>query len=434
MNFAGFDDWVEIFKGGTQVDMNGKAHDGDALIDKAVESFDPKVHEPPAVVGHPALDAPAFGWVEGLKTAIKGDAKVLLAKFKQVVPEFETAVKAGQYKKRSAAFYPDGRLRHVGFLGAAAPAVKALADMRFQDQGVPVVFEFSEFAASEEEKAAQEKRAKQYNIGIKEGGNVTKPKEWENVPDAEFLDPVNYRYPCPDAEQTRAAASYWGQEDNQAQYTPEERAAINARLDKFRKKFEIGEFKKGNFQDKGGFSMFGEKIKSLLATIGVDVSKVPDDALPKDVPPNLKPTAFTEADLDKAKKDGIAEGKKTAQAEFAEKQRQQAKDARDKEIREHVDQLINGGKIPPSWKDAGLVPFMQALDAEQAITFAEGKDQKSPYQWFKDFLQGFGKADLFAEIATKEKAGQAAEFAEAKEDTETGKSIAAKVNPPDAQK
>jgi len=96
----------------------------------------------------------------------------------------------------------------------------------------------------EEAREAREARSKKYRIGVKEGGHVTKPGEWENVPDAEWLDPVNYRYPCPDAAQTRAAAGYWGREDNQAQYNPEERSIINERLDRFRKKFNIGEFRK----------------------------------------------------------------------------------------------------------------------------------------------------------------------------------------------
>jgi len=96
----------------------------------------------------------------------------------------------------------------------------------------------------EEAREAREARSRKYRIGIKEGGHVTKPSEWEHVPDDEWLDPVNYRYPCPDAAQTRAAAGYWGREDNQAQYNPEERSIINGRLDKFRKKFNIGEFRK----------------------------------------------------------------------------------------------------------------------------------------------------------------------------------------------
>jgi len=96
----------------------------------------------------------------------------------------------------------------------------------------------------DEAKEAQEARSKKYKIAIKEGGHVTRPSEWESVPDDEWLDPVNYRYPCPDAAQTGAAASYWGQEKNQAQYTPGERSIITERLDRFRKKFKIGEYRK----------------------------------------------------------------------------------------------------------------------------------------------------------------------------------------------
>lgn len=144
--FKGFEDWIEIFQGGAQIDSNGVYHDGDTLIDKAITGFDLSAHEPPLTVGHPKDNAPAFGWVEGLKAVGKDGAKTLLAKFKQVVPEFEDMVEKGLFKKRSASFYPDGRLRHVGFLGAAPPAVKGLADLKFQDDGA-ATFEFTAVGA-----------------------------------------------------------------------------------------------------------------------------------------------------------------------------------------------------------------------------------------------------------------------------------------------
>lgn len=143
MKFKGFSGWIEIFKGGKQTDSTGREHDGNGLIEKAVASFDAKTHEPPAVIGHPKDNAPAYAWVEGLKEEVVNGTKVLMAKFKQVVPEFEEMVKKGLFKKRSASFYPDGRLRHVGFLGAAPPAVKGLADIGFQEEG-QVTFEFEE--------------------------------------------------------------------------------------------------------------------------------------------------------------------------------------------------------------------------------------------------------------------------------------------------
>lgn len=133
MSQKGFDGWIEIFRGGRQKDALGKEHDGDALIEKAVASFDPSFHEPPAVVGHPKGDMPAYGWVEALRVEAVAGGKRLYAKFRQVVPEFAEAVEAGRFKKRSAAFYPDGRLRHVGFLGAMPPAVKGLADIPFTE-------------------------------------------------------------------------------------------------------------------------------------------------------------------------------------------------------------------------------------------------------------------------------------------------------------
>ena len=143
MKFKGFGDYIEIFRGGMQTDSSGREHDGDRLIEKAVASFNVAEHEPPAVIGHPRDNAPAWAWVESLKQEAKDGVQVLLAKFRQVVPEFEEMVKKGLFKKRSAAFYPDGRLRHVGFLGAAPPAVKGLADIGFTDDD-QVTFEFEE--------------------------------------------------------------------------------------------------------------------------------------------------------------------------------------------------------------------------------------------------------------------------------------------------
>ncbi|RLC27259.1 MAG: peptidase, partial [Deltaproteobacteria bacterium] len=137
-NFKGFDDWIEIFKGGKQIDSNGHEHDGDAVILKALETFKPSYHEPPLVAGHPKDNSPAFGWVSDLK---EKDG-TLLAKFKDVVPEFSQSVEKGMFKKRSASFYNDGRLRHVGFLGGTPPAVKGLADLSFSDDDKAVTFEF----------------------------------------------------------------------------------------------------------------------------------------------------------------------------------------------------------------------------------------------------------------------------------------------------
>jgi hypothetical protein len=138
------DQWIEVFKGGPQTSQDGTIVDGDQYINRALKTFDPSEHEPPAVIGHPAVDAPAYGWVYDLKKEEKPEGAYLMAKFKDIEPAFAEIVKAGRYKKRSASFYPDGRLKHVGFLGAVPPAVKGLKNISFGDEPEDITFTFSD--------------------------------------------------------------------------------------------------------------------------------------------------------------------------------------------------------------------------------------------------------------------------------------------------
>ncbi|MBF0410983.1 MAG: hypothetical protein HQM10_26805 [Candidatus Riflebacteria bacterium] len=141
------DKWCEIFKAGTHTDSEGRVKtwsEGD--LDNIVKKYDPAKHESPVVIGHPKDNAPAFGWVESLRR----QGTSLLAKFRQVVPQFAEAVKQGLYKKRSISLYPDGTLRHVGFLGAQPPAIKGLADFSFSDEGKESPFNYEENYIQEE--------------------------------------------------------------------------------------------------------------------------------------------------------------------------------------------------------------------------------------------------------------------------------------------
>lgn len=168
MDFAIAKQWIQIFRGGVQKDSEGRSWNGDELIDKAVSNFDAARHEPPLVVGHPSDNSPAFGWVRGLRKSTGPDGvKILESYSDQVVPEFEAAVKQGLYKKRSASFYPDGRLRHVGFLGGMPPAVKGLKDIGFKADDHAVVFEFGEDSGTD---SGQRKPSKREDImeGLKE--------------------------------------------------------------------------------------------------------------------------------------------------------------------------------------------------------------------------------------------------------------------------
>lgn len=135
-------------------------------------AYDPALHEAPIVVGHPALDAPAYGWVKSVSFAADG----LEAEPHQVDAAFAEMVSAGRFKKISASFFPPDApsnpvpgvyyLRHVGFLGAQPPAVKGLRAPSFAegDEAVTLEFSFSEAphqphqenAVTPEEKAALE--------------------------------------------------------------------------------------------------------------------------------------------------------------------------------------------------------------------------------------------------------------------------------------
>ena len=85
--------------------------------------------------------------------------------------------------------------------------------------------------ATEEEKEAQVKRSKQYRIGIKKGGNVTKPSEYADIPDDSFGDPVNYKYPIDD-EHLIVAIRYFNHEGQRQAggYTAEEWEIIGNRI------------------------------------------------------------------------------------------------------------------------------------------------------------------------------------------------------------
>ena len=55
------DGWVEIFRAGRHTDSQGRSADFTAAdLDRTVSLFDPAHHEPPAVIGHPKDNAPAW--------------------------------------------------------------------------------------------------------------------------------------------------------------------------------------------------------------------------------------------------------------------------------------------------------------------------------------------------------------------------------------
>ena len=141
---------IEIFRTGRHTAMSGLTLQfSEADLAASAAAYDPALHEAPIVVGHPATDAPAYGWISGL--AVAGDR--LQAQPSGVDAAFAELVRQQRFKHVSASFYTPTApgnpkpgvyyLRHVGFLGAQPPAVKGLKPVNFA-AGTDGVVEFSD--------------------------------------------------------------------------------------------------------------------------------------------------------------------------------------------------------------------------------------------------------------------------------------------------
>ena len=153
----GLTDWFDVFRCGTHLDHSGKWRTfSEADIDKAIASY--QSDSAPIVVGHPTLNAPAFGWIQQFRR----QGPTLQARCSRVADEFADLVKRGLYKNRSISFNSDGTFRHVGFLGAAAPAVKGLEDIQFADKGEFITMDTAETVQTEQ--AAAQEQAEEVQV------------------------------------------------------------------------------------------------------------------------------------------------------------------------------------------------------------------------------------------------------------------------------
>jgi len=140
----------EIFKTGSHISDKGITKDYSLDdLNFIADSYNPEDDEAPIVIGHPVDSSPAFGWVSSLEVTEDGKLVADVPDDK-LQPDFLDSLKQGLYKKRSISLTSDGKLRHVGFLGGAAPAVKGLADIQFS-QPSSSVFEFELEHKSNEE-------------------------------------------------------------------------------------------------------------------------------------------------------------------------------------------------------------------------------------------------------------------------------------------
>ncbi|PHR19409.1 MAG: hypothetical protein COA37_17810 [Hoeflea sp.] len=143
---------IEVFRSGVFTPMNGMPITfGAADLAGIATSYDPDNAPAPIVVGHPKTDAPAFGWASSFDYDAEADR--LFADLDDIAPEFAEAVRAGHYKKVSMSFFPPDAAnnptpgswypKHIGFLGAAAPAVPGLRNIAFAEDPEVITFEAS---------------------------------------------------------------------------------------------------------------------------------------------------------------------------------------------------------------------------------------------------------------------------------------------------
>lgn len=362
MNFKGFEDWIAIFKTGRHIDSAGNTREWtEQDIDRIIAKYDPANHEAPLVIGHPKESAPAYGWAEKLKR----EGRILYVSARDVLPEFADMVKQGLFKKRSISLYPDLTLRHVGFLGATPPAVKGLPNMAFAGNDA-ITIEFSD----------------------------TPPWIWSNIADV-FRSIREWIIEKEGKEKADQVIRDWNIEDIRAQANI---PAMDAALETAYKE------KLNNNHSKEVLNMeFKDKLKGLLGTLGIDVSKIPDDALPGKAPEGGGATMFSEADIEAAKRNAAADERKKVEVEFAEKERKTRQDARKKEISSWCEAKVKEGKLTPALVKYGVPEIMGFLASnEDILEFGESKEMATMYDRFKTLFETeLPRLVNFGEIATR---------------------------------
>ena len=347
-NFKGFDDYVEVFTAGTHTDSKGITHtfSGNDL-DQMVANTAPDTA--PMVVGHPKMDAPAYGWAQ----AFKRDGDVLLAKFAQVDADFAQMVADGKFKKRSisAAKNADGQLyvKHIGWLGAAAPAVKGLKDVQFSASDDDVLMEFGEAEAINE-----------LAYLIQTVGNLLRGAREKIIADS-------------DIETADKVFPDWQINSLQTAYESVS-ARMQAKPDATLAYAEPADV----------LSEYADVLDQIIATARAQIEANATVTAPPAVEPDVVPAEFSERE-------------QTLQAE---------NQALRQQLRQQViEQQINGwqaaGKVLPA-DVSGMAEFMGALaNAEATFEFAEGDTQTSatPSQWFANYVERRAGLPLGKEVA-----------------------------------
>ena len=345
-DFKGLDDWIEVFRAGSHTDSKGRSCSfSEADLDQMVANV--SLGKPPAVLGHPQHDDPAYGWAE-----LKRDGGSLFARFSDVNPAFESGVVSGAYRNRSVSVVNDTqhgwRVRHIGWLGAAPPAVDGLKPVQFSaDDGADV----HEFDAGEiwpsvwalGDIAGTFRRIREWLIGDR-GQDV-----------ADHVVPDYVITSITDQAAALRSEAVREQAEDAAETAPAFTAPPGA-----------------------------QHMPSLTQA---DLDRVATE---------------TEARV-------RAEIAASQDAEFAAAQlrvQQLEAERRAERIATQVASLVATGHITPAERDAGLAEFLGATDgaAEFAFTAAGTQASKSPQQWFLDFVAARGPVVKLGERTEEQEA------------------------------
>ncbi len=147
--------FVHVIKEGAHTDSQGiDVNFSPAMLEQIASDYNTAIHEAPAIPGHVEDGKDAAAWVKRLEVRRNGHVD-LWAELGDVDPKFEQLLRAGRFKKVSAAlwmkFKETGRpyFRHLAFLGAQVPAIKGLKPIKFTD---------GDFIAIETEETMSEKK------------------------------------------------------------------------------------------------------------------------------------------------------------------------------------------------------------------------------------------------------------------------------------
>ncbi len=339
---------IEVFKAGKHVAQNGKVYEfSDADVAGMAASYNPSLLSAPIVLGHPKTDDPAWGWAKSL-TVHDG---VLVADLEKVAPEFAEGVEAGRYRHVSAKFYAptdvsnptpgSWYLKHIGFLGAQAPAVKGLqpAFSDGSDEGVA----FAEIDVSVLKDMFR--RWREWLIADK-GLDVA-----DDIMPAWYIDALEVRPAVTFAEGDDTLAAPAGAD-----------TLLSA----------------------GG----DDTIAAAAAPTGIPAA-ARDDTIASGAAPDV---AFAERASELDTREQQIRDREVA---FAEGERTRAREADGA----FLDDLVTAGRLPPGYR-GDLAAIFAHLDGDQSVAFAEA--DATPGAQLRKLLEGLGTAIQFAELSAND--------------------------------